>query len=626
MLVQPTDDEGVNSERPSDTLPTPSPPHFSEVPVEPQSDPSPRPLPSTIIHDSIPESSGGNLGDQAKEIQHLKAHIKKLKKQAKPVVKHHKAWLNEFPSLKQRLARKRSSKKQWVHRESVSKQGRKFAKGTDEQAKGTDDQYEGEGLLKHQPPTQQYLEMMKTIAHVLLNIVNISSFKREGERKHQHLDLKTKKFEEIQALYEKIKRSDEDFISIGSAEDERLIKKMNEKGIDSSKNEMVKEEDKEEEGTKKRKGGHIKMIARKKARKQSDVDSEDEHKKCLKIVTFESILDSEIMEKKSVIARLNKVSSPDGDYLVIYRANGNFRAFNYLMEELHILIGKKLFHPIVTWRLYESCGVCILEFEDGIVIHMLVERRYPLSKDLMQRMLDLGLEVERESSVALDLIRHKNWLVHKQTACGKDFSNPFMVDNLPKIIGFSTHLALLVKSWLVQDQTVLGTQGELNADALYFDSPSNDVDNGESKSAVDDQKQVEDGSDNENDEKHKSKDYSSPKEVNTAGQHVNTASSKVNIGCIKLNIVDLSVNTTSSSDPNSPKDMFTMGASHTLEATHVEFFSDEDEPEIEPTSIAKALSDSSWVEAMQEELLQFKLQQVWKLVDFPNGERAIGTK
>ncbi|GJX81489.1 hypothetical protein Tco_0330970 [Tanacetum coccineum] len=54
------------------------------------------------------------------------------------------------------------------------------------------------------------------------------------------------------------------------------------------------------------------------------------------------------------------------------------------------------------------------------------------------------------------LNRHKNWLVHKQTACGKDFSNPFMVDNLPKIVGFSTHLASLVKSWLVQDQTVLG--------------------------------------------------------------------------------------------------------------------------------------------------------------------------
>ncbi|GJU63544.1 putative ribonuclease H-like domain-containing protein [Tanacetum coccineum] len=48
--------------------------------------------------------------------------------------------------------------------------------------------------------------------------------------------------------------------------------------------------------------------------------------------------------------------------------------------------------------------------------------------------------------------------------------------------------------------------------------------------------------------------------------------------------------------------------------------------QIEPTSIAKALSDSSWVEAMQEELLQFKLQQVWILVDLPSGKRVIGTK
>ncbi|GJZ91687.1 hypothetical protein Tco_0663614 [Tanacetum coccineum] len=51
--------------------------------------------------------------------------------------------------------------------------------------------------------------------------------------------------------------------------------------------------------------------------------------------------------------------------------------------------------------------------------------------------------------------RHKNWLVHKQTTYGKDFSNPFMVENLPKIVGFSTHFTSLVKSWLVQDQTVL---------------------------------------------------------------------------------------------------------------------------------------------------------------------------
>ncbi|GKA53798.1 putative ribonuclease H-like domain-containing protein [Tanacetum coccineum] len=227
-----------------------------------------------------------------------------------------------------------------------------------------------------------------------------------------------------------------------------------------------------------------------------------------------------------------------------------------------------------------------------------------------------------------------------------------------------------------------GTQGELNAgtleeisqdcivmpiwkDASYFDSPTKDVDNGKPKSAADDQKQNGDGLDNENAQQDKFKDDS--------------------------------ISTASSNDQDSPKDMFTMGASHTLEATHVEFFSDEDEPEvnlgnitnsytvpttpntrihkdhpienvigdvkssvqtrrmtkptseqgflsavyeqkthdtlntcflsqIEPTSISKALSDSSWVEAMQEELLQFKLQQVWILVDLPIGKRAIGTK
>ncbi|GJY67174.1 ribonuclease H-like domain-containing protein, partial [Tanacetum coccineum] len=170
-------DERAHLERPYEAQPTPSPAHTSEVPFEPhtdsspahtsavpieqQNDPSPRPSPSTIIPDSIPETSGGNLGghsssdkslsgnegemtlqsvydlclslcaqvsDQAKEIQHLKAQITKLKKQAKPVIKHHRAWLKSV-SLKHILTRKSFSKNQRVHKESVSKQGRKFAKG-----------------------------------------------------------------------------------------------------------------------------------------------------------------------------------------------------------------------------------------------------------------------------------------------------------------------------------------------------------------------------------------------------------------------------------------------------------------------------------------------------------------
>nr|GEU83854.1 hypothetical protein [Tanacetum cinerariifolium] len=46
----------------------------------------------------------------------------------------------------------------------------------------------------------------------------------------------------------------------------------------------------------------------------------------------------------------------------------------------------------------------------------------------------------------------------------------------------------------------------------------------------------------------------------------------------------------------------------------------------EPQKVIHALKDPSWIEAMQKELLQFKLQEVWTLVDLPNGKTAIGTK
>nr|GEW60646.1 hypothetical protein [Tanacetum cinerariifolium] len=46
----------------------------------------------------------------------------------------------------------------------------------------------------------------------------------------------------------------------------------------------------------------------------------------------------------------------------------------------------------------------------------------------------------------------------------------------------------------------------------------------------------------------------------------------------------------------------------------------------EPKRVHQALKDPSWIEAMQEELLQFKMQKVWVLVDLPKGKRAIGSK
>ncbi|GKE15813.1 hypothetical protein Tco_1423390 [Tanacetum coccineum] len=212
------------------------------------------------------------------------------------------------------------------------------------------------------------------------------------------------------------------------SKDERQIKELN---IDPKKNRVIEEtprgedtakvpaeQEVTEQGTKKKKSGHVKMIARKRPRPQPDDDSNDEHKKCLRIITFESTIDSEIMETKSFIARLHKVSSPDGNYLVVYRVNGHFRAFNYLMEVLHIFNRQDLFHlyglvmkqyseitpkdiELILWgdlkiMMESSIEENDQELKDGTVIYMLVERRYPLSKELLQQMIDLGLEVEED--------------------------------------------------------------------------------------------------------------------------------------------------------------------------------------------------------------------------------------
>ncbi|GKA53534.1 hypothetical protein Tco_0746849, partial [Tanacetum coccineum] len=696
MLVQPTQDEGASSERPSEAQPTPSPAPTSEVPNEPQIDSSPAQTSEVPIKQQTDLSQDLHplllflilsqkllVSDQAKEIQHLKAQITKLKKQAKPVIKHHRAWLKSV-SLKQRLARKRSSKKQRVHKESVSKQGRKFAKGessvqrdplfdeipedtvdhmktenaqdegrtrdivnedkeieenvlstedvlstdkdevstdkekvstdrpivstdgskvsTDRQIEGTEEQIEStdgqrKGTEDHteegsatqvtQTPTSTIFGDDETIAKVSSSTDSSHSVSKKKEKgvelkdieetdrprptstrslltlrplpkidpkdkgkkkieeedetdsesddipqaekkfkqlesdeemlgkykkieerakflhdtiaaqenpaqqrseairnrpptknqlrnqmmtylKHvgnfKHAELKIKKFEEVQALYEKIKRSDEDFISIGSAEDERLIKRMNEKGVDSSKDQMVKEESKaevqeeskEEESKRKRKlGTRKKMKSRK--RRYIQHTSEDDS------------------EKENDELRLHLSIAPDEekevDYEILDRKSPNHRMENRVVLSIFDREDLNAVYQLVMDRYQDK----IPEGFDRVLWGDLMVMFNPDDEnEFWNSQLDWiivswklhsssGLESEEDSTMALELIRfikkllaeHKNWLVYKQTACGKDFSNPFMVNNLPKIVGFSTHLASLVKSWLVQDQTVL---------------------------------------------------------------------------------------------------------------------------------------------------------------------------
>ncbi|GJU23118.1 putative ribonuclease H-like domain-containing protein [Tanacetum coccineum] len=135
----------------------------------------------------IPKSNVRLVSDQAKEIKLLKAQITKLKKQAKPVIKHFKAYLKTV-SLQQRLPRKSSSKKHRMHKESVSKQGRKIAKGEssvqrdplfDVMPEDNIDHMETENA-QSEGRTREMVDEDKEIDEVRLSTEDVVSTKKEG--------------------------------------------------------------------------------------------------------------------------------------------------------------------------------------------------------------------------------------------------------------------------------------------------------------------------------------------------------------------------------------------------------------------------------------------------------------
>nr|GEU65328.1 hypothetical protein [Tanacetum cinerariifolium] len=87
---------------------------------------------------------------------------------------------------------------------------------------------------------------------------------------------------------------------------------------------------------------------------------------------------------------------------------------------------------------------------------------------------------------------------------------------------------------------------------------------------------------------------------------------------VDTNGVEVDLSNLKSSISASPTPTFRIHKDHPKSQT----ISPVDTPE-EPKKIFDAHKDPSWVEAMQEELLQFKIQNVWILVDCPKGEEGI---
>ncbi|GKF39518.1 hypothetical protein Tco_0119579, partial [Tanacetum coccineum] len=156
---------------------------------------------------------------------------------------------------------------------------------------------------------------------------------------------------------------------------EKVIKEINEQAADASKkrvkkDDSIKGEIKEEEGTRKRKLGIRKKLKSKK-RKFTSKDDEE-----LRLCNRQRRYFSTLMA---------------GDLIIIFNQSGNDEFWNAHQN-----------WKIVSWKLHGSSGIHTIMNDEGIVIHMLVSNKYPLLK----------LETEEDSTMALELIR----FVKKQIA------------------------------------------------------------------------------------------------------------------------------------------------------------------------------------------------------------------
>ncbi|GJV77064.1 hypothetical protein Tco_1508648 [Tanacetum coccineum] len=258
--------------------------------------------------------------------------------------------------------------------------------------------------IRNKPPTKNQLrnQMMTYIKHV---------------GNYKHADLKSKKFEDIQALYEKIKRFNEDFISTRSAQDERFIKRMNEKGAGLSKSEVIKEETKQE-------NSNYEILDRKYpiidwktvclgTKPQFDESKEEEIN--LNVVTrsngqerYFSILTTVLSifdrEDLNVVYQLVMDKYQDempegfervlwGDLMVLFKPDDQREFLELHNMNRKVIIGSYTFSGVQT---------TLMTNEGSFTCN---KKKYPLKKEIVVQMLNLKLESEEESTMALELIR-----------------------------------------------------------------------------------------------------------------------------------------------------------------------------------------------------------------------------
>ncbi|GJX19682.1 hypothetical protein Tco_0222359 [Tanacetum coccineum] len=278
---------------------------------------------------------------------------------------------------------------------------------------------------------------------------------------------------------------------VAGVHEEKVLEKP-----DSTKVEVKQEGNKE--NTRKRPGKILKMKATKKSRLQmtdSDLEEEEHLKTFLKLVPDEEgIIDYEVLKKRFPIinweSKLYHLDRHGAEciYYRIFRSDESSRwikTFSEMVNMFDMLDFEELYNLVM--QRFESTtpeGVDLVLWgdlrtmfdantEDELWQNQ--ERKYPLTKETLERMMSLKLIDESASESAYDLLRFiqkqineygsydgnikncKELASPKQMALGKDISNPLIVDSLLKTIWLSMHHVIAMNHWLFKSKWLLGS-------------------------------------------------------------------------------------------------------------------------------------------------------------------------
>ncbi|GJU61282.1 hypothetical protein Tco_1243117 [Tanacetum coccineum] len=275
--------------------------------------------------------------------------------------------------------------------------------------------------------------------------------------------LKNLCFEEVKEEFDKLVKQVESFAPINFKATKDSLKRFGEELQTKTSKRLKSDEAKDDESTKKT-GKRRKQIARKGLHSEKTDEDESEASKDVDPISGKEGVYQIVREEGTDIVYINframlKDITRD-DLTELYRIVMNRYCMDGLEDELEKVLWeylKNMFEEplstdpiwsslgqqrIISWRYYTTCRVHCLNLESSD-IYMLTERKYPLTAEVCKAMLDKKLQGGKPDEDCYKLLKwmekqagirkHKDWLVQEQTALGKDFSNPLMADNLPKI-------------------------------------------------------------------------------------------------------------------------------------------------------------------------------------------------